>query len=348
MEGTILEIQRMSTEDGPGIRTTVFFKGCSLRCTWCHNPESISGRPQIQWIGSKCIGCRTCLETCSNQVLSLNESGMLIDRKRCQACGECEDACPSTAMELLGKKWSLDQLAAELAKDKVYYDKSDGGVTLSGGEPCLQPHFATALAKSLREKGIQTALDTCGLCSKSALEMLLPYSTLVLFDIKEIDPARHLSLTGFDNETILSNLQFVADFMRSNLNPKALWVRTPIIPGATDTAENIRGIGRFISTHLGKAVDRWELCTFNNLCRDKYLRLGLDWEFSQSQLVEKEAIEYLTSIARESGVDPEKVHWSGSTRLEENPLEAPRTDRQPVCTDSPVSIKNSYMKNITQ
>ena len=209
MKATILEIQRMSTEDGPGIRTTVFFKGCSLKCAWCHNPESISQTPQTQWIGSKCIGCKTCIETCPDHALTFTEDGIIIDREVCQSCGECVEACPSTAMELLGEAWEVQQLVDEVVKDKVYFDKSDGGVTLSGGEPALQPQFATALLKKLKEKGIQTALDTCGLCSRSALEMILPFSTMVLFDIKEIDSKKHEILTGSGNEKILENLRFV-------------------------------------------------------------------------------------------------------------------------------------------
>jgi len=319
MDATILEIQRMSTEDGPGIRTTVFFKGCSLKCSWCHNPESISHEPQIQWVGSKCIGCKTCMEACPNQVLTLTDDGMTIHRENCEACGKCEEACPSTAMELLGKKWELQQSVNELIKDKAYFDKSDGGITLSGGEPTLQPQFSAELLKNLWEKGIQTALDTCGLCSKTALEMLLPYTTIVLFDIKEIDSERHKTLTGFGNEKILENLLFIANFMQDHIHPKTLWIRTPIIPGATEREKNIQGIGGFISKNLGNRVDRWELCTFNNLCKDKYLRLGLDWTFSDTQLVEKEEIECLTNIARQTGVSPDIIHWNGPTRLETEP-----------------------------
>ena len=314
--GLIFDLKRYAINDGPGIRMTIFMKGCPLNCAWCHNPESIAGEPQTQWIGSKCIGCRTCIETCVNQVLTLSETGMVINRDLCMACGDCVESCPSTAMELLGKIWDLQQLLDEIIKDKVYFDKSDGGITLSGGEPALQPHFAAELLKKLKEKGIQTALDTCGLCSKSALEMLLPYSTMVLFDIKEIDSKKHERLTGFGNEKILENLLAITEFMKANVHPKTLWIRTPIIPGATDTEENIRGIGEFIARNLGRTVHRWELCTFNNLCQDKYLRLGMNWAFGDDQLVKEESIEQLTRVAKQSGVDPDIVHWSGSTRLE--------------------------------
>ncbi len=319
-EATILEIQRMSTEDGPGIRTTVFFKGCSLRCTWCHNPESIAMHPQLHWIGNRCIGCRTCLDTCRNQALTLTDAGMMIDRTKCGSCGDCAKECPSTALELMGEKWKLDALVAEVIKDKAYFDKSEGGITISGGEPTLQPQFAAAFLKALKGKGIQTALDTCGCCSQEALEMILPYTTMVLFDLKEMDNERHKQLTGSDNDKILNNLIFVAGFMKSHVHPKTLWIRTPIIPGATGTEDNIRAIGAYIAENVSHAVTRWELCAFNNLCKDKYHRLDLIWDFEKTELNRREDMEHLAEIARNSGVNPDIVHWSGSTRLENDSI----------------------------
>ncbi len=316
-DGKILEIQRMSTEDGPGIRTTVFFKGCSLKCTWCHNPESISKKSQIHWIDNRCIDCKTCLETCSNQVLSLSEAGMDINRDNCEGCGNCAEECPSTALELLGQKWPVEDLVAEVVKDKAYFDTSEGGITISGGEPGLQPQFASALLKSLKEKGVQTALDTCGLCSQKALEMILPYATMVLFDMKEIDSENHLRITGSGNEKILENCIFIANFIKDHVHPKTLWIRTPIIPGATNSDRNIQGIGEFIAKNLGNAVSRWELCAFNNLCKDKYQRLDMMWEFTDSELISESEMIHLAEVAKKSGVNPEIVHWSGSTKLEE-------------------------------
>ena len=312
----LLEIQRMSTEDGPGLRTTVFFKGCSLKCTWCHNPESIAPQPQIHWIGSRCIGCCTCVETCPRKALTLSEKGVEIDRKRCDGCGLCVEACPSTALELLGKKWDLEALVREVLKDRVYFEKSMGGVTLSGGEPTLQAAFAAQFLQRIRARGVKTALDTCGLCNKSALDMLLPYANLVLFDIKEIDPDRHHAFTGSDNRIILENLMHAAAYIDSHLYPEDLWIRTPLIPGATDTEKNISGIGAWIKTHLDGKVSRWELCAFNNLCRDKYARLGLHWQFERAALLDEEQIHCLVSAAKASGVDPGIVHWSGSSKLD--------------------------------
>lgn len=315
---TILEIQRMSTEDGPGLRTTVFFKGCSLRCSWCHNPESISRDPQTQWVGSRCIGCKTCIETCQNGALTFDEKGLHIERTLCRSCGECVEECPSTALELLGTEWNLEDLVREVVKDKAYFDTSGGGVTISGGEPGLQAEFAAEFLQRMKERGIQTAFDTCGLVSRKALERILPYSTIVLFDIKEIDPDRHLEMTGGRIDKILENLLYIRDFINSHVHPKTLWIRTPIIPGATDREENIRGIGRFLAENLGKALHRWELCAFNNLCRDKYFRLGLPWRFGESDLVRESKMEKLTAVAGKSGVNPDIIHWSGSTRLQEH------------------------------
>jgi pyruvate formate lyase activating enzyme len=314
---TILEIQRMSTEDGPGLRTTVFFKGCSLKCAWCHNPESIRKKIQLQWIGNRCIGCHICLETCPNHLLSFDEQGLVMDREHCQACGKCVEACPSTALEALGKIWRLSDLIREVKKDKAYFDQSGGGVTISGGEPTLQPKFAAALLKGLKEQGVQTALDTCGLCSKDALELILPYTTMVLFDLKEIDPIRHQRFTGGSLETILDNLLFIREMMRSHVHPKTLWIRTPIIPGITDRSETITGIGRFLAKHLKGTLERWELCAFNNLCREKYQRLGLKWEFADQPLLTETNMNRLLTVARTTGIPPDRVLWSGSTQLNE-------------------------------
>lgn len=316
LEGTVLEIVRMSTEDGPGIRTTVFFKGCTLACAWCHNPESIAARPQLCWVGNRCIGCGTCLKTCENGALSLSEQGMTIDRTRCKGCGACAAECPGTALELLGKQWTVDDLVAEVVKDRAYFEASGGGVTVSGGEPALQHEFAGAFLKALREKGLHTAVDTCGLCNREALDNLLPHAALVLFDLKIMDEEAHRRFTGRSNQQILENLRYTADYIRSHLYPKEIWMRTPVIPGATAGRENITAIGGFIAENIGDVVSRWELCAFNNLCRDKYLRLGRKWEFHDSPLLTEAEMEDLAKMAKSSGVDRGLVVWSGSTRLE--------------------------------
>lgn len=314
--GMILEIQRMSTEDGPGLRTTVFFKGCPLACGWCHNPESLSPRPQIQWTGVGCLGCGACVETCPNGSLSLDSTGIHIDRRLCTGCGACVDECPSGAMELLGTSWSLDELVGELVKDRTYFEQSGGGITLSGGEASMQPEFCHALLCELERQGIRTALDTCGQISRSVFERLLPHTDLLLLDLKEIDAEKHRRFTGRTNELILKNSVFAAEYMREHDHPATFWVRTPVIPGATATEENIRGIGAFIAKHLEDAVDRWELCAFNNLCRDKYTRLGMPWNYARAPLLSRQQMETFASEAKRSGVNPSIVVWSGSTLAE--------------------------------
>jgi pyruvate formate lyase activating enzyme len=264
----ILHLQRLSTEDGPGLRTTVFFKGCPLRCAWCHNPESMAPTPQVQWVETRCIDCGTCLPACPEGNLVRTARGLEMDHERCKGCGACAEACPAGALELLGTRIGLEKLAAEVLKDRAYFATSGGGVTVSGGEPTMQADFVAAFLRRMQAAGVRTALDTCGLCPPAALEDILPHTDLVLFDLKEMDGPRHRAFTGAGNRRILDNLLLIRDFTVAT-QPLDLWIRTPLIPGATATPENVAGIGRFLAENLAGLVTRWELCAFNNLCRDK-------------------------------------------------------------------------------
>ena len=310
-QGMILHLQRLSTEDGPGIRTTVFFKGCPLRCAWCHNPESLSLRPQVQWLENRCIGCHTCLKACPDGCLSDSGGGIVIDHLRCQGCGSCASACPSNALELLGRSVDAEALIPELVKDRAFYAASGGGVTLSGGEPTFQPAFAEHLLRLLKAANIPTALDTCGICSPQVLERLLPWSDLVLFDIKLLDSGLHHQFTGHENRLILENLQRVI------ADGKKVWVRTPLIPGVTDTCANVQAIGAHLSAIQSNAsLERWELCAFNNLCRDKYRRLGMEWIFSATPLLAQKDLDRIGTWAQSSGFDPARVFVTGTARVE--------------------------------
>jgi pyruvate formate lyase activating enzyme len=313
-QGCILHLQRLSTEDGPGIRTTVFFKGCPLHCAWCHNPESISPAIQNQWFATRCLDCHTCLETCPNGCLTMTHEGLVIDRTHCQMCGACSEACPAGAIEALGKTVTVDDLMVELLKDRAFYEKSGGGVTLSGGEPTLQADFSEALLRRLKEEGVATALDTCGMCTTHTLERLLPFTDLVLYDLKLFDNEQHRKYAGQPNTRILSNLLYIRDFIREQTRTIDLWIRTPLIPGATATQENISALGKFITSHLDGSVSRWELCAFNNLCRDQYTRLGMEWDFAQTPLMTNEEVGLFLRAAKHSGVDPEIIRASGATR----------------------------------
>jgi pyruvate formate lyase activating enzyme len=282
---------------------------------------------QVHWEKTRCIGCGNCVEACTKAVLTSTASGILINRSECDSCGACAQACPSTALELYGELTIPVDLVREVLKDKAYFQKSGGGVTLSGGEPTLQPLFARELLTAFRRAGIHTALDTCGQCSREILEELLPDVDLVLYDVKEIDPVRHREFAGVSNSKILANLMGLARAMKERGSPRELWIRTPLIPGYTDTPANLRGIGMFIREHLGSQVSRWELCAFNNLCLHKYEGLGVNWSLSRAALLSADETDHLARLARESGVDPGIVHLSGPTG-ERNPVESASVSHQ--------------------
>jgi pyruvate formate lyase activating enzyme len=227
-------------------------------------------------------------------------------------------------MEMLGTDMQWDKLLAELHKDRAYYEKSGGGVTLSGGEPGFQPEFVEALLTALKKEGISTALDTCGLYSPETLYRLLPYADLLLYDVKLFDPAAHKEYTGVSNELILENLRRIGDYIGSGQKLR-LWIRTPLIPGATDSDENLTAIGRFLVETLGEKIERWELCAFNNLCRDKYGRLGINWKYASMPLLTAADLARCEQAARSAGLPPERIHATGVTRSgekAENPMPA--------------------------
>lgn len=306
--GRLFNIQRFSIEDGPGIRTTVFMKGCPLRCEWCHNPEGLVIEKQVMWFDARCIGARDCIEACDRGALSLTTSGMVIDRRACDGCGECAGACPAGALEVVGRDCSVHEALDEVMRDEAFYRNSGGGVTVSGGEPTMQPGFVEELLSACRGAGLHTALDTCGYSSRDALSRLLAHADMVLLDLKLMDPGRHRELTGVDLETVLESARTIAR------ERKPVWVRTPIIPGRTDDSENIRRLGEFIASELPSA-ERWDLLAFNNTCGSKYERLDLDWRLDGAPLVEKSKMEELAAVATETGAAG--VQWSGVTRREE-------------------------------
>ena len=314
--GTILHLQRLSTEDGPGIRTTVFMKGCTLRCAWCHNPESLSPQVQVQRVETNCIGCRLCVEVCPQGCLTIVDEEIIINHELCDACAKCVEECPSGAWELLGKKISVEELTSELIKDQSYYQHSDGGVTFSGGEPLLQADFCAAVMARLQEVGIHTALDTCGMVAQSQFEKVLPHTNLVLFDLKLIDPVAHRLHTSQTNQQILDNILFVRDYMQRSKNNMTLWIRTPLIPDATDLPQNLDDIGHFLATELDGHVERWELCAFNNLCRDKYRRLGMQWAYEETPLYTQQELDERFQWAIASRFPEEKISITGAARVQ--------------------------------
>ncbi len=304
-----LDIQRMSSEDGPGLRTTIFFKGCSLACAWCHNPESINKKFQVHWLEHRCIGCGSCDDICQNGALIRGEDGVRIDRRLCTGCCDCVSACPSLALECKGVDADVEDVYRELIKDKAYFGR-DGGVTLSGGEALLQDG-AIELLRLLKAEGVQTAVDTCGQLFPEQLTAALPYTDILLYDLKIMNDAEHLRWTGRGNAMVLRNLGAAALWAKGS---GRLWIRTPIIPGATDSVENIRAIGDRINAIGG--AERWELCAFNNLCADKYKRLDIDWPFRDAPLVSNRRMEELLAVAKSTRAC-EDIRATGALREEE-------------------------------
>jgi pyruvate formate lyase activating enzyme len=313
---TVLNIQRMSTEDGPGLRTTVFFKGCTLACRWCHNPEAISVQSQVVWQRSRCIGAGACEARCPEDAIVRTAAGLTIDYQRCTACAECVEHCPSGAMEMLGTRWGLAALVTEVAKDRAYFETSGGGVTVSGGEPAMHVPFVAPFLDRCRALGLRTAVDTSGMCSTAALLTLTAGADLVLYDLKELDPERHTRFTGHSNERILTGLRALAEAMRQRRGSAELWIRTPLIPGATAADDNIQGIGALIARELSDVVTRWELCAFNNLAADKDRQLDRIWEFESVDLLTGTELAHFERIARGSGVHPDLVLVTGRAKLE--------------------------------
>ncbi len=294
-------IQRFSTEDGPGIRTTVFFKGCPLRCAWCHNPEGLNRFPELVWYDVRCIGARDCLAACSEGALELAPGGMRVDRSLCDACGRCVEACPAAALEVIGRSWTARELLAELLKDRIFFETSDGGVTLSGGEPMQQVGFLVELLPLCKEEGLHVALDSCGAVPWERYEQVLPWVNLVLLDLKVLDGERHRRSTGVDNALILENARRMA------AQGTRLWIRTPIIPGYTADRENVQAIGEFIRAKL-PTVERWDLLAYTNLGRPKYHRLDRDYALEDVPLLRREEMEELWQTAVELVA---VARWSG-------------------------------------
>lgn len=256
--GIIFDVQRFSLHDGPGIRTTVFFKGCPLRCLWCHNPEAISPEIELAFYSNKCINCNSCIPVCPSGALQNdNLKGKRYNREICQSCWRCVDACPGGALTLQGKIFQLEEILSQIVKDIPFYNRSGGGVTLSGGEPTFQFDFCLALLKACKEEGINTALDTSGFVPWKRLEELLPFVDTFLYDIKHMNSDEHKRLTGVPNETILENL------VRLDRLGKSIEIRVPIIPGYNDSDENIRALSYF----LGRlnSVKRVKLLPYHKL-----------------------------------------------------------------------------------
>jgi pyruvate formate lyase activating enzyme len=238
---TIARIGRTAIHDGPGVRTVVFFKGCPLRCVWCHSPETQEPSPELALYEDRCIRCRTCLEACPNDAASDSNGGIGVDRQRCTVCGHCTTVCPATARDVVGRPTSIDELVRAIERDLVFYEQSGGGVTLSGGEPLQQPAFAAQLLRQCRERRISTAVETCGVASARALLAVAAWTDLFLYDIKIVDEARHRQLTGASNRQALSNLRLLTSLGHR------VRVRFPLVPGVNDALDDVKALGACVA-----------------------------------------------------------------------------------------------------
>jgi len=298
--GFVFNIQRFSIHDGPGIRTTVFLKGCSLRCFWCHNPEGVARGPEIQYSADLCISCGECATVCASGAHVVNERGHEFIRARCTLrpgdLAPCVSACPSRALVLAGRSMDIEEVAQEVLRDRPFYVSSGGGVTLSGGEPLLQKDFSRALLARCVEAGVHTAIETAGFYAWENLEDVLPLIRLLLFDIKHMEPAKHKRTTGADNGLILENARRAASW------DIPFVVRVPVIPGVNDTPGEIAAIRDFARELRDRrpAADSLslELLTYHPLAVDKYRSLGADNPSAGLSPLTVERMAELVDIAR--------------------------------------------------
>jgi len=262
--GLLFNIQRFSIHDGPGIRTTVFFKGCPLRCRWCSNPESWHDHPEIVTYDAKCTRCGRCQQVCPVDAIAISDQGRKIDRAACNLCLKCAEVCPTGAIAVTGQWMSLEEVMKEVEADSLFYKNSGGGVTLSGGEPLMQREFALDLLKECQAKAFHTALDTSGYAPWEVLDRVLDHTDLVLYDIKHMDSERHGEGTGKGNGLILDNA-------RRTAAKRKTWLRVPLIPGYNDSVEHLGAVARF---GLEIGAEKVSLLPYHIWGKSKYERLG--------------------------------------------------------------------------
>lgn len=291
MTGTIFNIQKYSIHDGPGIRTIVFFKGCPMECKWCANPESARPSRQVGFKRSLCVECGRCILSCNySAIKNSSKYGKMIDYGACINCGECVKNCPSEALQMLGKEIDIEGILKEVKKDMVFYRKTGGGVTVSGGEPFAQPDFLLELLKGCKNNHISTAIETTGYTTWDNLSRCAPYIDLFLYDIKHMDSSVHEAYTGVKNEIILSNLK---QLMKSG---KRIWIRMPTLQGIHDSFENLDKVLAFISGY--KNVEQVEILPYHTLGVGKYAQFGRDYELIFAEPPKEEAISNLLKQAK--------------------------------------------------
>ncbi len=294
VRGIVFDIQRYSLHDGPGLRTNVFLKGCGLSCRWCSNPEAKEPHPEIAFFERTCFLCGDCLPTCSEAAIAIEDHHLTWNRLKCNQCGRCAEACLSHSFSLIGKLMTAGTVVAEVMRDAAFYS-GHGGLTLTGGEPTLQPEFAEAVLRLSKQEGLHTAIETCGAVRWPNIERLLPYLDLVLFDLKHMDPEVHQQFTGASNAVILDNLRQVA---RAGAK---LIVRVPLIPGFNADPQSLAAIAKFVLSL--QVVREIHVLAYHTLGKGKYRALGIPYELEHYPPMKLEEAEHWAAIFREYGFE---------------------------------------------
>ncbi|MCL5072548.1 MAG: glycyl-radical enzyme activating protein [Actinobacteria bacterium] len=297
VKGTVSDIQRFSVHDGPGIRTLVFLKGCNLRCRWCSNPETQKYETELFFQPSKCIGDMACVDKCPHAAIEIQikdrKREVYFDRKLCRNCGKCAEVCCSKARIMKGYQSSADEVFQVILKDKEFYANSGGGVTIGGGEPLIQADFVAAIFKRCKENGINTGIETAGYIPWEQIKKVILYTDFYLYDLKHMDPKKHLAYIGKDNYLIIKNLQKLVH-MKKNII-----IRTPVIPGFNNTVSELNSIANHIRL-LG--LKEWNLLPYNDLGRGKYKLLGREYPMKNDKSLQKEDLEELTRQLDTEGI----------------------------------------------
>ncbi len=291
--GLVFHTQSYSIQDGPGLRTTIFMKGCPLKCKWCHNPESIKPYPELMSRDKKCVKLGKCVLACPVGAITLDQlEGRKIDREKCTLCFDCVAACPTGAIEQVGTYMTVDEVMAEIVKDELFYRRSGGGVTISGGEPLLQWAFVNRLLQACKEIHLHTALDTCGYARWPALESILEYVDLILYDIKHMDPQLHKKETGVDNSLILKNLRRIPSKVK-------IWLRLPLIADYNDSFEHVRKV---VELALEVNAEKISALLYHDWATGKYSSLGREYLLRGAKPPSAEHVQQLKSMSEHMGV----------------------------------------------